>query len=65
MASLGFALTAHANGAKQQICDVPKSHQARNGIQMEMVSEPLNLFDIAPKRTARPARSQFAANYSR
>jgi acetyl-CoA C-acetyltransferase len=44
----GFALTAHANGAGNPWAMFRKVIKLETYTQAEMVSEPLNLFDIAP-----------------
>jgi acetyl-CoA C-acetyltransferase len=44
----GFALTAHANGANNKFAMFQKAIKHETYIKAEMVSEPLNLFDIAP-----------------
>jgi acetyl-CoA C-acetyltransferase len=44
----GFALTAHANGAGNPCAMFRKAIQPETYAKAEMVSEPLNLFDVAP-----------------
>ncbi len=44
----GFALTAHANGAGNKYAMFHKAIKAETYAKAEMVSEPLNMFDIAP-----------------
>ena len=44
----GFALTAHANGANNPCAMFQKAIKLETYTKAEMVSEPLNLFDIAP-----------------
>jgi acetyl-CoA C-acetyltransferase len=44
----GFALTAHANGANNKFAMFQKTIKLETYIKAEMVSEPLNMFDIAP-----------------
>ncbi|MGA7192917.1 MAG: beta-ketoacyl synthase N-terminal-like domain-containing protein [Anaerolineales bacterium] len=44
----GFALTAHANGANNKFAMFQKAIKLETYIKAEMVSEPLNMFDIAP-----------------
>ncbi len=44
----GFALTAHANGAGNPCAMFRKAIRPEAYAKAEMVSEPLNLFDIAP-----------------
>ncbi len=44
----GFALTAHANGAGNPCAMFRKAIKAETYARAEMVSEPLNMFDIAP-----------------
>jgi acetyl-CoA C-acetyltransferase len=44
----GFALTAHANGAGNQKAMFQKAIKPETYAKAEMVSDPLNLFDIAP-----------------
>ena len=44
----GFALTAHANGAGNKFAMYRKAIQPEAYSKAEMVSEPLNMFDIAP-----------------
>jgi acetyl-CoA C-acetyltransferase len=44
----GFALTAHANGCGQSMCHVPQVDQAETYARAEMVSDPINMFDMAP-----------------
>ncbi|HUH96940.1 MAG TPA: beta-ketoacyl synthase N-terminal-like domain-containing protein [Anaerolineales bacterium] len=44
----GFALTAHANGAGNKNAMFQKAIQLEAYTKAEMVSEPLNMFDIAP-----------------
>jgi len=44
----GFALTAHANGAGNPFAMFQKAIKAEVYSRAEMVSEPLNLFDVAP-----------------
>ncbi len=44
----GFALTAHANGANNKFAMFQKAIKLETYSKAEMVSEPLNLFDIAP-----------------
>ncbi|MCZ2128516.1 MAG: thiolase domain-containing protein [Anaerolineales bacterium] len=44
----GFALTAHANGAGNPHAMFRKAIKPETYAKAEMVSEPLNLFDIAP-----------------
>ena len=44
----GFALTAHANGAGNQKAMFQKTIKPETYAKAEMVSDPLNLFDIAP-----------------
>jgi acetyl-CoA C-acetyltransferase len=44
----GFALTAHANGANNKFAMFQKAIKLETYNKAEMVSEPLNLFDIAP-----------------
>jgi acetyl-CoA C-acetyltransferase len=44
----GFALTAHANGAGNPCAMFRKAIKPETYVKAEMVSEPLNLFDIAP-----------------
>ena len=44
----GFALTAHANGANNKFAMFQKAIKLETYIKSEMVSEPLNMFDIAP-----------------
>jgi acetyl-CoA C-acetyltransferase len=43
-----FALTAHANGAANKNAMFRKAIKAETYAKAEMVSEPLNMFDIAP-----------------
>ena len=44
-----FALIAHANGVKQPQCLLPESDQtAKLYARAEMISDPLNLFDMGP-----------------
>jgi acetyl-CoA C-acetyltransferase len=44
----GFAITAHANGAGNKFAMFQKAIKPETYIKAEMVSEPLNLYDIAP-----------------
>jgi acetyl-CoA C-acetyltransferase len=44
----GFALTAHANGAGNKNAMFRKAIKAETYAKADMVSEPLNMFDIAP-----------------
>ena len=44
----GFALTAHANGAGNKNAMFQKAIKAESYAKAEMVSEPVNLFDVAP-----------------
>jgi acetyl-CoA C-acetyltransferase len=44
----GFALTAHANGTNNKFAMFQKAIKLETYNKAEMVSEPLNLFDIAP-----------------
>ncbi len=44
----GFALTAHANGANNKFAMFQKAIKFETYAKAEMVSEPLNIFDIAP-----------------
>src|ERR1700690_1872822 len=44
----GFALTAHANGANNKYAMFQKAIKPETYSKAEMVSEPLNMFDIAP-----------------
>lgn len=44
----GFALTAHANGAGNPCAMFRKAIKLETYTKAEMVSEPLNMFDIAP-----------------
>jgi len=44
----GFALTAHANGANNPHAMFRKAIKPETYAKAEMVSEPLNMFDIAP-----------------
>ena len=44
----GFALTAHANGAGNPFAMFQKAIKPETYARAEMVSEPLNMFDIAP-----------------
>jgi acetyl-CoA C-acetyltransferase len=44
----GFALTAHANGVANKNAMFRKAIKAETYAKAEMVSEPLNMFDIAP-----------------
>jgi acetyl-CoA C-acetyltransferase len=44
----GFALTAHANGAGNPCAMFRKAIKAEAYARAEMVSDPLNMFDIAP-----------------
>jgi len=44
----GFALTAHANGAGNKFAMYRKAIKPETYSKAEMVSEPLNMFDIAP-----------------
>jgi acetyl-CoA C-acetyltransferase len=44
----GFALTAHANGAGNPFAMFQKAIKPEAYARAEMVSEPLNMFDIAP-----------------
>jgi acetyl-CoA C-acetyltransferase len=44
----GFALTAHTNGANNPYAMFRKAIKAETYANAEMVSEPLNLFDVAP-----------------
>jgi len=44
----GFALTAHANGAENKNAMFRKAIKPETYIKAEMVSDPLNRFDIAP-----------------
>ena len=44
----GFALTAHANGAGNKYAMFRKAIKPETYSKAEMVSEPLNMFDIAP-----------------
>jgi acetyl-CoA C-acetyltransferase len=44
----GFALTAHANGAGNKHAMFQKAIKAETYAKAEMVSEPLNMFDMAP-----------------
>jgi acetyl-CoA C-acetyltransferase len=44
----GFALTAHANGAGNKFAVFQKAIKPETYTKAEMVSEPVNLFDIAP-----------------
>ena len=45
---VGFPLTAHANGAGNKFAMFQKAIKAEMYTKAEMVSEPVNLFDIAP-----------------
>ncbi len=44
----GFALTAHANGAGNKFAMFQKAIKPETYAKAEMVSEPLNMFDMAP-----------------
>ncbi len=44
----GFALTAHANGAGNQYAMFQKAIKPETYAKAEMVSDPLNMFDMAP-----------------
>ena len=44
----GFALTAHANGAGNKNAMFQKAIKAENYAKAEMISEPINIFDVAP-----------------
>jgi acetyl-CoA C-acetyltransferase len=44
----GFALTAHANGAGNPFAMFQKAIKPAHYAEAEMVSEPVNLFDVAP-----------------
>lgn len=44
----GFALTAHANGAANKNAMFRKAIKAETYAKAEMVSDPLNMFDVAP-----------------
>jgi len=44
----GFALTAHANGAGNKYAMFRKAIKTKTYAEAEMVSDPLNMFDIAP-----------------
>jgi acetyl-CoA C-acetyltransferase len=44
----GFALTAHANGAGNPCAMFRKAIKAENYAKAEMVSDPVNMFDMAP-----------------
>lgn len=44
----GFALTAHANAANNRFAMFQKAIKPETYLKAEMVSEPLNMFDIAP-----------------
>ena len=44
----GFALTAHANGVANQAAMFRKAIQPETYAKAEMVSDPLNMFDMAP-----------------
>ena len=45
----GFPLLAHANARQQPQCHVPQGHHAARPTHAAgMVSDPLNLFDMAP-----------------
>lgn len=44
----GFALTAHANGAGNKFAMFQKAIKSEMYAKAEMVSEPVNLFDVAP-----------------
>ena len=44
----GFALTAHANGAGNSCAMFRKAIKAETYAKAEMVSDPINMFDIAP-----------------
>lgn len=44
----GFALTAHTNGANNKFAMFQKAIKHETYIKAEMISEPLNMFDIAP-----------------
>jgi acetyl-CoA C-acetyltransferase len=44
----GFALTAHANGANNPCAMYRKAIKLETYTKAEMVSDPLNLFDVAP-----------------
>ncbi len=44
----GFALTAHANGAANKNAMFRKAIKAEAYAKAEMVSDPLNMFDVAP-----------------
>jgi acetyl-CoA C-acetyltransferase len=44
----GFPLTAHANGASNKFAMFQKAIKAEMYANAEMVSEPVNLFDVAP-----------------
>ncbi|HSL41847.1 MAG TPA: thiolase domain-containing protein [Anaerolineales bacterium] len=44
----GFALTAHANGVNNACAMFRKAIKAETYARAEMVSDPLNMFDIAP-----------------
>src|SRR5690606_16932491 len=44
----GFALTAHANGVANKNAMFRKAIKAETYAKAEMVSDPLNMFDMAP-----------------
>lgn len=44
----GFALTAHANGAGNKNAMFQKAIKAESYAKAEMISEPVNMFDVAP-----------------
>lgn len=44
----GFALTAHANGVANKVAMFRKAIKPETYAKAEMVSDPLNMFDIAP-----------------
>lgn len=44
----GFALTAHANGSGNRFAMFQKAIKAEAYARAEMVSEPVNMFDVAP-----------------
>ncbi len=44
----GFALTAHANGAGNKNAMFQKAIKAESYAKAEMISEPINMFDVAP-----------------
>ena len=44
----GFALTAHANGAGNKYAMFQKAIKAESYAKAEMISEPINMFDVAP-----------------